>query len=202
MFFKKLSRFNFHQMTNQLQATTILGVKRKNKVVMIGDGQISHGSTILKKDAKKIRKLGDKIIAGYAGSLADCTTLLELIEKELEQYPNQLLRACVNVAKLWRTDKLYRNLHADMVLIDPTIMLLVDGSGNVVEFKDGVLGIGSGGQFAQAAARALYDVEEISTDELALKAMKIASDLCIYTNSNFVIESLEFDNITDKNIKL
>ncbi len=178
-------------LTQQLRATTILSVRRKNKVVMIGDGQISIGHNIFKNDAKKVRRLGDKIVCGFAGSLADCTTLLELIEKELEQYPGQLLRSAINVAKTWRTEKQFRNLHADMVLADPSIMLLLDGSGNVVEIKDGVIGIGSGGSFAQSAAKALYEIDEISTDDLALKSMKIASELCIYTNDNFVIERID-----------
>ena len=179
-----------NSLSNTLKATTILTVRRQNKIVMIGDGQISIGSNIFKSDAKKIRKLGDNIVCGFAGSLADCTTLLELIEKELEQYPGQLLRSAINVAKVWRTEKQFRNLQADMILADPKIMLLLDGSGNVVEIKDGVIGIGSGGSFAQSAARALYEVEEISTDELALKSMKIASDLCIYTNDQFTIEQI------------
>jgi ATP-dependent HslUV protease subunit HslV len=158
---------------------------------MIGDGQISIGHNIFKNDAKKVRRLGDKIVCGFAGSLADCTTLLELIEKELEQYPGQLLRSAINVAKTWRTEKQFRNLQADMVLADPSIMLLLDGSGNVVEIKDGVIGIGSGGSFAQSAAKALFEIDEISTDDLALKSMKIASELCIYTNDNFVIERID-----------
>lgn len=177
-----------------LKATTILSVRRKNQVVMIGDGQISIGHNIFKNDAKKVRRLGDKIVCGFAGSLADCTTLLELIEKELEQYPGQLLRSAINVAKTWRTEKQFRNLHADMVLADPNIMLLLDGSGNVVEIKDGVVGIGSGGSFAQSAAKALYDIDEIPTGELARKAMTIAADLCIYTNHNFVVETIDVDD--------
>ena len=179
-----------NSLNNTLKATTILSVKRKNQIVMIGDGQISIGSNIFKNDAKKVRRLGDNIVCGFAGSLSDCTTLLELIEKELEQYPGQLLRSAINVAKVWRTEKQFRNLQADMILADSKIMLLLDGSGNVVEIKDGVIGIGSGGSFAQSAAKALYDVDEVSTEELALKSMKIAADLCIYTNDNFVTEKI------------
>ena len=177
--------------SNQLKATTILSVRRKNQVVMVGDGQISLGPTIFKNDARKVRKIGDKIVCGFAGTLADCTTLLELIEKELEQYPGQLLRSAVNVAKTWRTEKQFRNLQADMILADPNIMLLLDGSGNVIEIKDGVIGIGSGGSFAQSAAKALYDIDEINTEDLTVKSMKIAAELCIYTNDNFVVEKID-----------
>ena len=175
---------------NSLHGTTVLAVRRLDKVVMVADGQMTLGHTRFKTDTKKLRKMGDNIVCGFAGSVADAQTLLESLESEIETYPTDLLRACVNLAKTWRTDRSFKNLHASLIVCDPKIMLNIDGQGNVIEIKDGVLGIGSGGVYAQSAARALYDVENLSTEDVALRAMKIAADLCIYTNSNFTIETL------------
>jgi ATP-dependent HslUV protease subunit HslV len=175
----------------KLHGTTVLAVRRLNRVVMVADGQMTLGHTRFKNDTKKIRRLGDNIIAGFAGSVADAQTLLENLETEIEAYPTDVLRACLNLAKTWRTNRSFRNLHASLIVCDPKIMLNLDGDGNVIEIKDGVLGIGSGGVYAQSAARALYDIEHLTTDDVALRAMKIAADLCIYTNSNFTMESLD-----------
>lgn len=176
--------------SNKLHGTTVLAVRRLDKVVMVADGQMSLGNTIFKSDTKKIRKLGDNVIAGFAGSVADAQTLLESLESEVEAYPTDLLRACLNLAKTWRTNRMYKNLHASIIVCDPKIMLNLDGDGNVIEIKDGVLGIGSGGIYAQSAAKALYEIEHLSTEDVTLRAMKIAADLCVYTNSNFTMESI------------
>lgn len=170
--------------------TTVLAVRRQDKVVMVADGQMTLGHTRFKTDTKKLRRMGDNIICGFAGSVADAQTLLENLESEIEAYPNDVLRACLNLAKTWRTNRSFKNLHASLIVCDAKIMLNLDGDGNVIEIKDGVLGIGSGGIYAQSAAKALYEVESYSTEDVALKAMKIAADLCIYTNSNFTIETL------------
>jgi ATP-dependent HslUV protease subunit HslV len=174
-----------------LHGTTVLAVRRLNKVVMVADGQMTLGHTRFKTDTKKLRRMGENIICGYAGAVADCQTLLENLESEIETYPTDVLRATLNMAKTWRTNRSFRGLHASLIVADPKIMLNLDGDGNVIEIKDGVIGIGSGGIYAQSAARALYDVEGLTTEEVTLKAMKIAADLCIYTNSNFTIETIE-----------
>ncbi len=176
---------------SKLHGTTVLAVRRKDKVVMIADGQMTLGHTRFKTDTKKTRRMGENIICGYAGSVADAQTLLENLEAEIEAYPTDVLRACLNLAKTWRTNRSFKNLQASLVVCDPTLMLNLDGDGNVIEIKDGVLGIGSGGIYAQSAAKALYDVDSLTTDEVALRAMKIAADLCIYTNSNFTTETLD-----------
>lgn len=185
-----------HEAT-KLHGTTVLAVKRLNKVVMVADGQMTLGRTRFKNDTKKLRKLAENIICGYAGSVADCHTLLDHLEAEIETYPTNLLRACTNLAKTWRTNRAFRNLSANIVVADSNVMLNLDGDGNVIEIKDGVVGIGSGGIYAQSAAKALYDIEELSTEDVTLKSMRIAADLCIYTNSNFTIETLNI-NINDK----
>jgi ATP-dependent HslUV protease subunit HslV len=176
---------------NTLHGTTVLAVRRSNKVVMVADGLMTLGHTKFKSDTKKLRRMTENIICGYAGSVADCQTLLENLESEIEAYPTELLRACVNLAKTWRTNRSFKDLSASIVISDPKIMLNLDGHGNVIEIKDGVIGIGSGGIYAQSAARALYDIDHLSTEDVALKSMKIAADLCIYTNSNFTIETLD-----------
>lgn len=170
--------------------TTVLAVRRLDKIIMVADGQMTLGHTRFKSDTKKLRRMGDNIICGFAGSVADAQTLLENLEAELEAYPTDVLRACLNLAKTWRTNRSFKNLQASLIVCDSKIMLNLDGDGNVIEIKDGVLGIGSGGVYAQSAARALYDVDSLSTEDVALKAMKIAADLCIYTNSNFTMEQL------------
>ena len=171
--------------------TTICSVRKGDKVVIAGDGQVSAGDTVMKSNARKIRQLsGGKVIAGFAGATADAFTLFERLEAKLERYPGQLARACVELAKDWRTDKYLRQLQAMLIVVDSETSLVVTGNGDVIEPEHGVVAIGSGGNFALAAARALYD-QDISAEEIAEKAMKIASDICVYTNSNIVFESLD-----------
>jgi len=180
-----------HKDSSMLYGTTILSVRKNGKVAIAGDGQVSLGSTILKSNAKKIRKLGDgSIIGGFAGATADAFTLFERLEAKLEQYPNQLMRACVELAKDWRTDKYLRRLEAMMIVIDKNVSLVLTGNGDVLEPEDGITGIGSGGNFALAAARALFSIDDMSAEEIVKKSMKIAADLCVYTNNNIVIETL------------
>jgi ATP-dependent HslUV protease subunit HslV len=180
-----------HKDSSMLYGTTILSVRKNGKVAIAGDGQVSLGSTVLKSNAKKIRKLGDgSIIGGFAGATADAFTLFERLEAKLEQYPNQLMRACVELAKDWRTDKYLRRLEAMMIVIDKNVSLVLTGNGDVLEPEDGITGIGSGGNFALAAARALFSIDEMSAEEIVKKSMKIAADLCVYTNNNIVIETL------------
>ena len=174
-----------------MHGTTILAVRKGNTVVIAGDGQVTLGNTIMKSNAKKVRRLaGNKVIAGFAGATADAFTLFERLEGKLEQYPDQLSRACVELAKDWRTDKYLRRLEAMMAVADKSVSLIISGTGDVVEPEDGLIGIGSGGVYALAAARALMDQEKLSAEEIAKKAMTIASNICIYTNSNFTIEKL------------
>ncbi len=180
-----------HKNPSQLYGTTILSVRKNGKVAIAGDGQVSLGSTVLKSNAKKIRKLGDgSIIGGFAGATADAFTLFERLETKLEQYPNQLMRACVELAKDWRTDKYLRRLEAMMIVIDKDISLVLTGNGDVLEPEDGITGIGSGGNYALAAARALASIENLSAEEIVKKSMKIASELCVYTNNNIILETL------------
>jgi ATP-dependent HslUV protease, peptidase subunit HslV len=180
-----------HKDPSKLYGTTILAVRKNGKVAIAGDGQVSLGSTVLKSNARKIRKLGDgSIIGGFAGATADAFTLFERLESKLEQYPNQLMRACVELAKDWRTDKYLRRLEAMMIVVDKDISLVLTGNGDVLEPENGIAGIGSGGNFALAAARALIDVEKLSASDVVKKSMKIAADLCVYTNENIVIEIL------------
>lgn len=154
---------------------------------MVGDGQVTFGNTILKPNAKKVRKIADgKVLAGYAGSTADCFTLLERLEGKLDEYPGQLMRASVELAKSWRTEKYLRQLNASLIVADKDISLTLTGNGDVVQPFDGVVGIGSGGDYAVSAARALIDMEGLTSIDIARKAMKIAADTCIYTNHNFI----------------
>lgn len=181
-----------HKNPSQLYGTTILSVRKNGKVTIAGDGQVSLGSTVLKSNARKIRKIGDgSIIGGFAGATADAFTLFERLESKLEQYPNQLTKACVELAKDWRTDKYLRRLEAMMIVVDKNVSLVLTGNGDVLEPEDGVIGIGSGGNFALSAARALVDIKELDAEEIVKKSMKIAADLCVYTNSNIVIETIE-----------
>ncbi|ESY69313.1 ATP-dependent protease subunit HslV [Mesorhizobium sp. M1050] len=181
-------------MSNELtmHATTIVTVRKGNKVVIAGDGQVSLGQTIMKGNAKKVRRIGKSgnVIAGFAGATADAFTLLERLEAKLEQYPDQLTRACVELAKDWRTDRYLRRLEAMMLVADKSVSLALTGTGDVLEPEHGVMAIGSGGNFALAAARALMDSDK-DAEEIARKAMQIASDICVYTNNNFVIETLD-----------
>ena len=176
---------------NKIYGTTILSVRKNGKVAIAGDGQVSFGSTVMKSTAKKIRKLGDgSILGGFAGATADAFTLFERLEAKLEQYPNQLTRACVELAKDWRTDKYLRRLEAMMVVVDKDTSLILTGNGDVVEPDDGIIGIGSGGNFALCAAKALIDVPKLDAKEIVKKSMKIAGDICVYTNHNMIIETL------------
>ncbi|MFO1080423.1 MAG: ATP-dependent protease subunit HslV [Reyranellaceae bacterium] len=172
-------------------ATTILSVRKGGQVVMAGDGQVSMGQTIVKGNAKKVRRIGGgQIIAGFAGSTADAFTLFERLEAKLERHPGQLLRACVEMAKDWRTDKYLRRLEAMMAVADKDVSLLLSGAGDVLEPEGGVIAIGSGGNYALSAARALIDVDGLDAETIARKAMNIAADICVYTNHNLVIEKL------------
>ena len=171
--------------------TTIVLVRKNNEVVVASDGQVSMGNTVIKKTANKVRKIEKRnVIAGFAGSTADALTLFERLESKLEKHAGNLTRAAVELAKDWRTDKYLRRLEAMMAVADKSVSLIVSGTGDVVEPEDGLIGIGSGGVYALAAARALMDQEKLGAEEIAEKAMKIASDICIYTNSNFTIEKL------------
>jgi ATP-dependent HslUV protease, peptidase subunit HslV len=169
--------------------TTILSVRKAAQVVVAGDGQVSLQNTILKPSARKVRRLADgKIITGFAGSTADALTLLERLEAKLDRHPGQLTRAAVELAKDWRTDRYLRRLEAMMAVADAEVSLLISGNGDVLEPDDGLIGIGSGGPFALAAARALIDVEGMSAEAIARKAMAIAADLCVYTNDHLTLE--------------
>jgi ATP-dependent HslUV protease subunit HslV len=172
-------------------ATTILSVRKGGQVVMAGDGQVSMGQTVVKANAKKVRRLGNgSIVAGFAGATADAFTLFERLEAKLERHPGQLLRACIELAKDWRTDRYLRRLEAMMAVADKDVSLLLSGSGDVLEPEDGLLAIGSGGNYALSAARALIDIEGLDAEAVARKAMKIAAEICVYTNHNVIIEKL------------
>jgi ATP-dependent HslUV protease subunit HslV len=171
--------------------TTILCVRRDGKVAMAGDGQVSLGNTVVKGNARKVRRIGNgAVIAGFAGATADAFTLLERLETKLERFPNQLERACVELAKDWRTDRYLRRLEAMLIVADAERSFTLTGNGDVLEPSDGVVAIGSGGNYALAAARALLTVPEIGAEEIARRAMKIAADICIYTNENLIVETL------------
>ncbi|MBA4042596.1 MAG: HslU--HslV peptidase proteolytic subunit, partial [Sphingobium sp.] len=171
--------------------TTILSVRRGGKVVIVGDGQVSMGQTVMKPNARKVRRLGDgSVIGGFAGATADAFTLFERLERKLEQHHGALLRAAVELAKDWRTDKYLRNLEAMMIVADKEVTLILTGNGDVLEPVAGIAAIGSGGNFALAAARALTDYEP-DAETLARKAMKVAADICVYTNDNLTIEALD-----------
>jgi len=175
-----------------MHATTIVTVRKGGKVVIAGDGQVSLGQTVIKGNARKVRRIGKNsdVITGFAGATADAFTLLDRLEKKLEQYPGQLMRACVELAKDWRTDKYLRNLEAMMLVADKDISLCVTGNGDVLEPEHGIMAIGSGGNYALAAARALQDTDK-SAEDIAQKALEIASDICVYTNGNTVMESID-----------
>lgn len=172
------------------KGTTILSVRKGSDVVIAGDGQVTFGNTVIKSNAKKVRRLGNgNIIAGFAGSTADAFTLFERLEAKIEKYSGQLTRACVELAKDWRTDRYLRRLEAMMIVADKDVSLVLSGNGDVLEPEDGIIGIGSGGAYALAAARALADTET-SAEDIARKAMKIAADICIYTNQNIIVEKI------------
>ena len=171
--------------------TTILGVKKGGKTVIAGDGQVTMGNTVMKPNAKKVRRIGDgKVIGGFAGATADAFTLFERLEKKLEQYNGQLLRAAVELAKDWRTDKYLRNLEAMMIVADAEQLLILTGNGDVLEPEGGIAAIGSGGNYALSAARALADYEQ-DPEVLARRAMQIAAEVCVFTNDRLTIETVE-----------
>ena len=170
--------------------TTILCVRKGGSVVVAGDGQVTMGNTIVKSNARKVRRLGNgKVIAGFAGATADAFALFERLEAKLEQHPEQLSRACVELAKDWRTDRYLRRLEAMMAVADKSVSLILSGTGDVLEPEDGIIGIGSGGGFALAAARALVD-QPLDAEAIVRKAMAIAAGICIYTNEKIMIEAL------------
>jgi ATP-dependent HslUV protease subunit HslV len=170
--------------------TTILAVRKNGKTVIAGDGQVSMGQTIVKGQAKKVRRIaGGRVIAGFAGATADAFTLLERLEAKLEQYPEQLARACVDLAKDWRTDRYLRRLEAMLIVADKDQIFTVTGVGDVLEPEEGITAIGSGGAFALAAARALADYES-DAEAVARKAMRIAAEICVYTNDNLTVETI------------
>jgi len=172
--------------------TTIVSVRKGNKVVIAGDGQVSVGNTVMKHNARKVRRLvGDKVIGGFAGSTADAFTLFERLEKKLEAYPDQLMRAAVELAKDWRTDRYLRHLEAMMIVADKDTTLVLTGNGDVLTPDKGVIAIGSGGNYAQSAALALAENTEFDAAPIARKAMKIAADICIYTNESVTVETIE-----------
>ena len=171
--------------------TTILTVRKGGTVVIGGDGQVTVGQTIIKSNAKKVRKLGKgDVIGGFAGATADAFTLFERLESKLEQYPGQLLRASVELAKDWRTDRYLRRLEAMMIVADKNVSLVLTGTGDVLEPEAGVAGIGSGGNYALASARALLD-QSLSAEEIVRKSLDIAADICVYTNRNVTLEALD-----------
>ncbi|MFN0265133.1 ATP-dependent protease subunit HslV [Tepidamorphus sp. 3E244] len=172
--------------------TTIITVRKGGKAVVAGDGQVSIGDTVIKHSARKVRRIGsgDRVIAGFAGATADAFALFDRLEKKLEQYPDQLTRAAVELAKDWRTDRALRNLQAMMIVADSKVSLVVTGNGDVLEPEDGIIAIGSGGNYALAAARALADTGT-DAEEIARKAMKIASEICVYTNDKITVETID-----------
>lgn len=173
------------------KGTTILCVRRDGKVAIGGDGQVTMGNTVLKHNAKKIRRMyGDRVIAGFSGATADAFTLFEKFEAKLESYRGNITRAAVELAKDWRTDRVLRRLEALLIIADNEHTFIISGTGDVIEPEDGVAAIGSGGPFAQASAKALYDNTSLSAREIVEKSMKITSGICIYTNENITIEEL------------
>ncbi|DBA99548.1 hypothetical protein WJX82_008475 [Trebouxia sp. C0006] len=185
------SLLSLRNFTTEQRGTTVLCVRKLDKVVIMADGQVTRGNEIVKPNVKKVRKLNDSVIGGFAGATADAFTLFERLEMQLEQHPGQLTRAAVELAKLWRTDKYLRKLDAVMVVADDKQSLTITGNGDVLEPHDGIIAIGSGGSYALAASRALIDIPELTAVEVAKKAMTIAADTCIYTNHNFTTETLD-----------
>ena len=175
----------------QWHGTTIIGVKREGKIVVAGDGQVSMGNTVMKPNARKVRRIGegDKVVAGFAGATADAFTLFERLEKKLEQYSGQLLRAAVELTKDWRTDKYLRNLEALMIVADADNLLVLTGNGDVLEPEGGITAIGSGGNYALAAAKAIANYED-DAETIARKAMQVAADICVFTNGNVTVETV------------
>ena len=171
--------------------TTILSLRKAHEVVIAGDGQVSLGDTVIKASAQKVRRLGaGSVLVGFAGATADAFTLFERLEVKLEQYPGQLTRACVEMAKDWRTDRYLRRLEAMMAVADKEISLVLTGNGDVLEPDDGIVGIGSGGNYALAAARGLFDRDDMDAESIARRAMTIAAGICVYTNTSLIVEKL------------
>ena len=176
---------------NKLHGTTIVSVRKKNEVVIAGDGQVTLGDAVVKANARKVRRLGGgNVITGFAGATADAFALFERLESKLEKFSNNLMRACVEMAKDWRTDRYLRRLEAMMLVADKETSLILSGNGDVLEPKDGLMAIGSGGNYALAAARAMID-SKYSAEEIAKKSLLIAADLCIYTNDNIIVEKIK-----------
>ena len=173
------------------KGTTVLSVRKDKKLAMIGDGQVCFGHTKFKTNAVKIHKISPNILCGYAGNTADCFALLELLEKEYEKYPRETVRVCMSLARQWRTNKMTRNFNCEMIVSDPLVTVLLNGQGDAVEMEGGVVAIGSGGLYAQSAAKALIDIPGLSAKDVAHKAMSIAAELCIFTNQNFSIEEVD-----------
>ena len=180
-----------NQQSNSWHGTTIISVRKGNEVAIAGDGQVSLGNTVIKGTAQKVRKLGDgSVIAGFAGATADAFTLFERLEAKLEKHPRQLTRACVELAKDWRTDKYLRRLEALLTVADSSTSLLITGMGDVLDPEGSVIGIGSGGNFALSAAKALIDTD-MSAEEIAIKSIQIAAEICVFTNNNITLEKLK-----------
>ena len=174
-----------------IRSTTILAIRHRGEVVVAGDGQVSLGATIIKHQAKKVRRLyHDQVITGFAGSTADAFTLYDRLEQKLEQYNGNLMRSAVELAKDWRTDKMLRRLEAMLIAVDAKHSLLLSGTGDVIEADDGILAIGSGGPYAQAAARALIDHSALDAAAIARTALEIAGSICVYTNTNIIVEKI------------
>jgi len=183
-------------MVEQYRGTTICSVRRGNQVVMAGDGQVTLGNTVMKSNARKVRRLyKDRVIAGFAGATADAFTLFERFEGKLEKHSGQLVRAAVEMAKDWRTDRMLRRLEALLAIADKDNSLLISGNGDVIEPEHGLIAIGSGGPFAQAAASALLNNTELDAESIARKALGIAADICIYTNINITVETITIDDV-------
>lgn len=177
----------------QYDGTTIVSVRRGNKVVIGGDGQVSQGNTVMKGNARKVRRLyKDQVIAGFAGGTADAFTLFERFEEQLEKHRGKLVRASVELAKLWRTERSLRRLEALLIVADKDASLIITGNGDVIEPEEGIMAIGSGGTFAMAAARALLQNTDLDAEDIVRKSLTIAADICVYTNHNHTIEELEF----------
>lgn len=178
-------------MSQIIKATTVIGLKHKGKCVMGSDGQVTVGNTVMKQHARKVRRLyNDKVLAGFAGAAADAFTLFERFEDKLQQYQGNLIRAAVELAKMWRTDKYLRHLEALLAVLDKEQSLIISGTGEIIEPDDGIVAIGSGGSYALAAARMLIKYSDLSAREIVEEALSTAGDICIYTNKNFIIEEI------------